>query len=136
MYERLENVFQPLFKQREYLHMEKGERYPMEMWFSDIHTDGVKLSIRIEEQLFSAQSEVQRIDVLESKDFGKILVVDGDLMLTERDEFIYHEMITHVPMAVHPGTHAESIYASAVFKLFSQLIGSSGKTAALCSSVC
>ena len=74
----------------------------MEMWFSDIHTDGVKLSIRIEEQLFSAQSEVQRIDVLESRDFGKILVVDGDLMLTERDEFIYHEMITHVPMAVHP----------------------------------
>ena len=74
----------------------------MEMWFSDIHTDGVKLSIRIEEQLFSAQSEVQRIDVLESRDFGKILVVDGDLMLTEKDEFIYHEMITHVPMAVHP----------------------------------
>ena len=74
----------------------------MEMWFSDIHTDGVKLSIRIEEQLFSAQSEVQRIDVLESKDFGRILVVDGALMLTERDEFIYHEMITHVPMAVHP----------------------------------
>ena len=74
----------------------------MEMWFSDIHTDGVKLSIRIEEQLFSAQSDIQRIDVLESKDFGKILVVDGDLMLTERDEFIYHEMITHVPMAVHP----------------------------------
>ena len=74
----------------------------MEMWFSDMHTDGVKLSIKIEEQLFSAQSEVQRIDVLESKDFGKILVVDGDLMLTERDEFIYHEMIAHVPMAVHP----------------------------------
>ena len=74
----------------------------MEMWFSDMHTDGVKLSIKIEEQLFSAQSEVQRIDVLESKDFGKILVVDGDLRLTERDEFIYHEMITHVPMAVHP----------------------------------
>ena len=34
--------------------------------------------------------------------FGKVLVVDGDLMLTEKDEFIYHEMITHVPMAVHP----------------------------------
>ena len=79
----------------------------MEMWFSDIHTDGVKLSIRIEEQLFSAQSDIQRIDVLESKDFGKILVVDGDLMLTERDEFIYHEMITHIPMAVHP--HVEKV---------------------------
>ena len=74
----------------------------MEMWFSDQHTENVKLFIRINEQLFSAESELQRIDVLESKEFGKILVADGDLMLTEKDEFIYHEMITHVPMAVHP----------------------------------
>ena len=74
----------------------------MEMWFSDEHTDNVKLSIRVDKQLFSAQSEFQRIDVLESKEFGKILVTDGDLMLTEKDEFIYHEMMAHVPMAVHP----------------------------------
>ncbi|MBO8463603.1 MAG: polyamine aminopropyltransferase [Firmicutes bacterium] len=74
----------------------------MEMWFSDEHTPNVKLSIRIEKQLFSGQSDFQRIDVLDSKEFGKILVVDGDLTLTEKDEFIYHEMITHVPMAVHP----------------------------------
>lgn len=74
----------------------------MEMWFHDEHTDNVKLAIRVDYQVFSAQSEIQRIDVLESKEFGKILVVDGDLMLTEKDEFIYHEMIGHVPMAVHP----------------------------------
>ena len=74
----------------------------MEMWFSDEHTEDVKLSIRVREQLFSAQSEFQQIDVLDSKEFGKILVVDGDLTLTEKDEFIYHEMITHVPMAVDP----------------------------------
>lgn len=74
----------------------------MEMWFSDEHTDHVKLSIRVDRQLFSAQSEFQRIDVLESREFGRILVADGDLMLTEKDEFIYHEMISHVPMAVHP----------------------------------
>lgn len=74
----------------------------MEMWFHDEHTDNVKLAIRVDYQVFSAQSEIQRIDVLESKEFGKILVVDGDLMLTEKDEFIYHEMISHVPMAVHP----------------------------------
>ena len=74
----------------------------MDIWFSDEHTDNVKLSIRVEQQLFSAQSEFQRIDVLDSKEFGKILVADGDLMLTEKDEFIYHEMIAHVPMAVHP----------------------------------
>ena len=74
----------------------------MEMWLHDEHTDNVKLAIRVDYQVFSAQSEIQRIDVLESKEFGKILVVDGDLMLTEKDEFIYHEMISHVPMAVHP----------------------------------
>lgn len=74
----------------------------MDMWFSDEHTDNVKLSIRVEQQLFSAQSELQRIDVLDSREFGRILVADGDLMLTEKDAFIYHEMITHVPMAVHP----------------------------------
>ena len=74
----------------------------MERWFHDEHTDNVKLAIRVDYQVFSAQSEIQRIDVLESKEFGKILVVDGDLMLTEKDEFIYHEMISHVPMAVHP----------------------------------
>ena len=73
----------------------------MEMWFSDEHTDHARLSLRVERQLFSAESEYQRIDVLESTEFGKVLVVDGDLMLTEKDEFIYHEMITHVPMAVH-----------------------------------
>ena len=46
------------------------------MWFSDMHTENVKLSIKIERQLFSAQSEYQRIDVLESREFGKILVAD------------------------------------------------------------
>lgn len=79
----------------------------MDMWFSDEHTDNVKLSIRVEQQLFSAQSEFQRIDVLDSREFGRILVSDGDLMLTEKDGFIYHEMLTHVPMAVHP--HVEKV---------------------------
>ena len=48
----------------------------MEMWFSDVHTPNVKLSIRVDEQLFSANSELQRLDVLSSREFGKILVVD------------------------------------------------------------
>ena len=74
----------------------------MEMWFSDQHTANVKFSIRIERQVFGAQSDYQHIDILDSKEFGRILVVDGDLALTEKDEFIYHEMISHVPMAVHP----------------------------------
>lgn len=74
----------------------------MDLWFSEMHTDNVKLSIRIDKQLYSGQSDFQRIDVFESYDLGKVLVLDGFLMFTEKDEFIYHEMMVHVPMAVHP----------------------------------
>lgn len=74
----------------------------MDLWFSENHTTDVRLSIKVDKQLYSAQSEFQRIDVFESKEFGRFLTLDGFMMLTEKDEFIYHEMITHVPMSVHP----------------------------------
>lgn len=74
----------------------------MDLWFSELHTPNVKLSIRVDKQLFSGESDFQRIDVYESPEFGRFLALDGNIILTEKDEFIYHEMITHVPMAVHP----------------------------------
>ena len=79
----------------------------MEFWFSEMHTPHVKLSIRVDRQLYSGKSEFQRIDVFDSPEFGRFLTLDGYMMLTEKDEFIYHEMITHVPMAVHP--HVEKV---------------------------
>lgn len=74
----------------------------MELWYTENHTDNVKFSIRVDKHLKSAESEYQRIDIFESKEFGKILTLDGYLMVTEKDEYIYHEMITHIPMAVNP----------------------------------
>lgn len=74
----------------------------MELWYSENHTPNVKFSIKIDKQIVSVQSDFQRIDIFDSFDFGRILTLDGFLMVTEKDEFIYHEMITHVPMAVHP----------------------------------
>ncbi len=74
----------------------------MELWFTENHTKNVKFSIKVEKQLYSAQSEFQQIDIFDSKEFGKFLTLDGFMMLTEKDEFIYHEMIVHTPMAVHP----------------------------------
>lgn len=74
----------------------------MEFWFSEKQTPNVELSIRVDRQIYSGHSEFQRIDVFESPEFGRFLTLDGYMMLTEKDEFIYHEMITHVPMAVHP----------------------------------
>ena len=73
-----------------------------EIWFSDVQTDNVKLNIRLDKQLFSAISEYQRIDVFQSPAFGRFVAPDGDVIFSEADEFIYNEMVTHVPMAVHP----------------------------------
>lgn len=74
----------------------------MDFWFSEKQTPNVKLSIRVDRQLYSGQSEFQRIDVFDSPEFGRFLTLDGYMMLTEKDEFIYHEMIVHPAMAVHP----------------------------------
>ena len=74
----------------------------MELWFSEFHTPDVKHSMRVDRHLYSHRSEYQQIDIYDTPEFGKVLALDGNVMLTERDEFIYDEMITHVPMAVHP----------------------------------
>ena len=74
----------------------------MELWYTEPHSKDVKFSIKFDRQLYTEQSDFQRIDVFESEEFGRFLTLDGIMMLTEKDEFIYHEMIVHVPMAVHP----------------------------------
>jgi spermidine synthase len=76
----------------------------LELWFSERHTKNVEFSIRTDKQLYSGESPFQRIDVFESIEFGRFLTLDGYMMLTEKDEFIYHEMIVHPPMAVNPKT--------------------------------
>jgi len=75
----------------------------MELWFTERHTKDVQFTIRVDKQLFSGASAFQRIDVFHSEEFGRFLTLDGYIMLTEKDEFIYHEMIVHPAMAVNPG---------------------------------
>ena len=74
----------------------------MDLWFGELHTDNVKLSIRVEQQVFHGESEFQHIDVFDSPEFGRFLTSDGSVIFSEKDEFTYDEMIVHVPMAVHP----------------------------------
>lgn len=74
----------------------------MDIWYTENHTDHVRMSMRVDKQLASVQSDFQRIDIFESVEFGRIMTLDGLLMLTEKDEYIYHEMITHIPMATNP----------------------------------
>ncbi len=74
----------------------------MDLWFSDFHSDTVKVSVKIERQLLSEQTDFQKIDIFDSVEFGRFLSSDGKIVFSEKDEFIYEEMIVHVPMAVHP----------------------------------
>ncbi len=76
----------------------------MELWYTEEHTENVRFSIKVDKQLISVESPFQRIDIFESREFGRFLTLDGFMMLTEKDEFIYHEMMVHVPMAVKNDT--------------------------------
>lgn len=74
----------------------------MELWYTEEHSENVRFSIKVDKHVYSAQSPFQRIDIMDAKEFGRFLTLDGYMMLTEKDEFIYHEMIIHVPMATNP----------------------------------
>ena len=74
----------------------------MDLWFTEKHTDDVNFTIKVKKQLYSGKSYYQEIDVFDTYEFGRVLVLDGFIMLTEKDEYIYHEMVTAVPMAVNP----------------------------------
>ena len=71
-------------------------------WFTEEHTKNVSLSFRVKKVLFYKKSQYQEIVVLDTYEFGKMLVLDGAVMTTEKDEFIYHEMLVHPAMVVHP----------------------------------
>lgn len=74
----------------------------MELWFTEEHTPTVRFSIKVKEQLLSKKSPFQQIDVFDSDEFGRFFTLDGLIMVTEKDEFIYHDMIVHIPMATNP----------------------------------
>ncbi|MBM7562016.1 polyamine aminopropyltransferase [Fusibacter tunisiensis] len=74
----------------------------MELWYTEKHTDTVDFSIKVKKHFYSEQSPFQHIDFFESEEFGTFFTLDGLMMVNEKDEFVYHDMITHVAMATNP----------------------------------
>ncbi|MGE0487793.1 MAG: polyamine aminopropyltransferase [Vulcanimicrobiota bacterium] len=74
----------------------------MDLWFTEDYHDGWELSVRVNEVLVTETSPYQRIDILQTRDFGRMLVLDGKVQACELDEFIYHEMMAHVTLLTHP----------------------------------
>ncbi len=63
---------------------------------------GASFSLDVTQILYTGSSPFQKIQIYETLFFGKVLVIDNCIMLTEKDEFIYHEMIAHTALFVHP----------------------------------
>ncbi len=73
-------------------------------WFSEICPmwPGIALSLEVEQVLYSKKSNFQQIDMYQTKNHGRMLVLDGIIQLTQSDEFAYQEMLAHVPLFAHP----------------------------------
>ena len=74
----------------------------MKLWLTEKQTENLSMSCRIRETLFVGQSEYQKVVVADSFEFGRMLVLDDVFQTSIFDEFVYHEMIAHVPLFTHP----------------------------------
>ena len=72
----------------------------MELWFTEYQASSFGITIKASKTLFRAKSDYQDIAVIETEQFGKVLLLDGSSKQLKPMSF-YHEMITHVPLSVH-----------------------------------
>lgn len=74
----------------------------MELWYTEKQTADYGITAKVRETLCTEKTEFQDLAVLDTLQWGRMLVLDGCVMTTEKDEFVYHEMIAHVPLCAHP----------------------------------
>jgi spermidine synthase len=75
-----------------------AKRWIAETLFDDL---GFRMMLEAERVLYETQTQHQHLVLFEQKFFGKVLMLDGAIQVTTKDEFIYHEMMTHVPILAH-----------------------------------
>jgi spermidine synthase len=74
-----------------------------EKWFTEVYPeDGCALSLELSQKLHEEQTDWQKLEVYQTTGFGRLMLLDGCIMLTSRDNFIYHEMMTHPVLCMHP----------------------------------
>ena len=74
----------------------------MQLWCTENQTETLGLTARVKETLFAGKSEFQDVAVVDSYQFGRMLVLDGVFQTSIFEEYVYHEMIAHVPLFIHP----------------------------------
>jgi spermidine synthase len=87
--------------------MKRPVKYNRNIWFTE-RDNNIALSLRHKgDPLYRQQSKYQRVEIIDTIAYGKALILDGMVMTTEQDEYVYHEMIAHVPLLTHP--HPEKV---------------------------
>jgi len=74
----------------------------MELWYTEKHSEHAGFTLKVSKTLFSGESEFQKLEIVETPEYGRMMLLDDLVMVTERDEFIYHEMIVHPALFTHP----------------------------------
>lgn len=74
----------------------------MEFWLTEKHTEGYSVNWKFTKTIYTEHTGFQHLAIIETEEFGRALVLDGIIQTTERDEFIYHEMIAHPALMSHP----------------------------------
>ena len=72
------------------------------LWIEEKQGDFLGMRYKVDRVLFSGKSDFQSVDLVETRGHGKMLLNDGLVMVSERDEFVYHDMMAHVPLFIHP----------------------------------
>ena len=85
----------------------------MKKFVTEHQSPYLDLSAEVSEILYEGKSDFQDIIVADSKEFGRMLVLDGVFQTSDKDEFIYHECITHIPLFLHPNPKKSSSSAAA-----------------------
>ncbi|MEN8907093.1 MAG: polyamine aminopropyltransferase [Clostridiales bacterium] len=73
----------------------------MDLWYTEFQTETIGLTCKTRKTLHTEKTDFQEIAIIDTYQFGKMLVLDGTVQTTEVDEHIYHEMISHVPLLTH-----------------------------------
>jgi len=74
----------------------------MSYWYTERHTPTRGLTFEVEKNIYQEKSQHQILDIVSTQDFGLVMMLDGVIMVTERDEFVYHEMLAHPALFTHP----------------------------------
>jgi spermidine synthase len=85
-----------------YVEMSSDKITP-DSWYTEIYPEaGSALSLHLRQKVHDEQTPYQRLEIYETESFGRLMTLDGLVMLTARDNFIYHEMMTHPALFTHP----------------------------------